>query len=75
MSQVHKLLGAALMAALSLATVAVSGDPATALQRRHVPDRHPGAEPTGVLEEDAHADATRDGRPIESAVNHGNALI
>ena len=30
MSRVHKLLGAALMAALSLATVAVSGDPATA---------------------------------------------
>ena len=75
MSRARKLLGAALMAALSLATVAVSGDPATALQRRHVPDRHPGAEPTGVLEEDAHADATRDGRPIESAVNHGNALI
>jgi tetratricopeptide (TPR) repeat protein len=30
MSRVHKLLGAALVAALSLATVAVSGDPATA---------------------------------------------
>jgi hypothetical protein len=30
MSWVHKLLGGALMAALSLATVEVSGDPATA---------------------------------------------
>jgi hypothetical protein len=37
------------------------GAPLAALQRRHVPDRRPGAEPTGVLEEDAHANATRDG--------------
>ena len=26
-----------------------------------MPDRRPGAEPTGLLEEDAHAEATRDG--------------
>src|SRR5712664_1471703 len=37
------------------------GAPLAALQRRHVPDRRSGAEPTRVLEEDAHADATRDG--------------
>lgn len=37
------------------------GAPLAALQRRHLPDRRPGTEPTGVLEEDAHADATRDG--------------
>jgi len=37
------------------------GAPLTALQRRHLPHRHPGAKLTGVLEEDAHADATRDG--------------
>src|ERR1700722_17357992 len=37
------------------------GAPLAALQRRHVPDRRAVAEPTGVLEEDAHADATRDG--------------
>jgi len=28
---------------------------------RNLPDRRPGAEPAGVLEEDAHLDATRDG--------------
>jgi hypothetical protein len=37
------------------------GAPLTALQRRHVPNRRPGAQPTRVLEEDAHADASRDG--------------
>ena len=37
------------------------GTPLAPLQRQHVPNRRPGAEPTGVLEEDAHADATRDG--------------
>ena len=33
----------------------------SALQRRHMPDRRPGAESAGVLDEDDHADATRDG--------------
>jgi hypothetical protein len=35
------------------------GAPLAALPGRHVPDRRPRAEPTGVLEKDAHADVAR----------------